>query len=70
MSFIPLVKWNDKHPYPSQYAWNNLLRPEKKRDELINAGVVVKYNGRWLVNESAWHAYVVKQGKVVAAQAR
>ena len=47
----------------NEFAWNNMLRPDNLRDELIDAGVVSFVNGRWLVFPDAWQMYVKNNHK-------
>lgn len=67
MRLIPLAEWPQHHSYPTGHGWHNRLRPENERRELLEAGVVVKDGGRWLINEAAWFAYVTAKAKEQAA---
>ena len=50
--FLPFPTWQEqsKKDYPTQGVFYNWTRPGPTRDELIKAGVLARFNGRWLFN--------------------
>ena len=55
---IPLSQWQaEGNTYPTQNGWYNMLRPGAMRDELIDAGVVTRVNGRYLIIPTNWRTY-------------
>ena len=58
MNPIPVSKWESQgNIWPTTYAWRHMLRPEVLRDELIEAGVCNKVNGRWIIFPDKWQLY-------------
>ena len=54
---IPLAKWNEYHPYPTVPALRNLAFTKPSGFEKV----VIRVNGRVLVNEAAWFKWVDQQ---------
>jgi len=44
-----------------------MLRPDKLRNELLDAGVAKKINGRWLIFPDAWQRYMANARQPRAA---
>ena len=64
MKHIPISQWEKQgHIWPTASGWYNLLRPERKRDELIDAGVATWMHGRWVIDQHAWERYCAEQGR-------
>ena len=68
MNPIPVSEWeNQGNVWPTANAWRHMLRPENLRDELTEAGVCNKVNGRWVIFPAAWQRYCAKaQSRKVA----
>jgi len=61
MNPIPLSQWEVQgNVWPTINGWYNMLRPENLRDDLLDAGVVRRVNGRWLIFPDKWQAYVAQ----------
>ena len=59
MNPIPLSKWETQgNVWPTKNSWYHMLRPENRRDELVDAGVVSFVNGRWVIFPDKWQLYV------------
>lgn len=55
---IPLSQWESQgNVWPTVNGWYNMLRPENKRHELVDAGVVSCVNGRWVIFADKWQLY-------------
>ena len=55
---IPLSLWEAQgNVWPTKHAWYHMLRPEKQRDQLIEAGVASFIGGRWLIFPDKWREY-------------
>ncbi len=58
---IPLSQWEIQgNVWPTKSAWYHMLRPEKLRNELLDAGVAKQINGRWLIFPENWKDYMAK----------
>ena len=58
MNPIPLSMWEAQgNVWPTVNGWYHMLRPENQRDELIEAGVAGRVNGRWVIFPDAWQLY-------------
>jgi len=56
---IPVSQWETLgFAYPTVYAWRNMLRPENMRNQLVEAGVARRVNGRWLIFPDKWQQFV------------
>ena len=56
---IPLSQWESQgNVWPTNAVWYDMLRPDKLRNELLDAGVAKKINGRWLIFPEAWQRYM------------
>jgi hypothetical protein len=61
MNPIPLSMWESQgNVWPTVNSWYNLLRPENRREELIEAGVASFVNGRWVIFPDKWQQYCAK----------
>lgn len=68
MDPIPLSLWESQgNVWPTVVAWYNMLRPDGLRDQLVEAGVVTKVNGRWLIWPDKWREYCAKNHGLRAA---
>jgi len=55
---ITISQWQAQgNAWPTANAWYDMLRPEKLRDELIEAGAITRINGRWLIFPDKWQEY-------------
>ena len=59
---MPFPEW-EKHgdPYPTIGVLYNWTRPGDLRDELEQAGVIGRVNGRWLFNPPKWREHCANQ---------
>lgn len=56
---IPLTKWNEYHPWPSEAGIRNLVANAKAKNF---TNVYVKAGGRILIDEQAFFAWAKSQG--------
>ena len=47
--------------YPTLGVLYNWTRPSELRDELISAGVIAQFNGRWFFNPPKWREHCTNQ---------
>ena len=58
---IPFKIWAKCEEYPTLPVLYHWTRPSSIRDELLEAGVIARINGRWLFNPPKWREYCVDQ---------
>jgi len=58
---VTFQKWKEQGEYPTLGVLYNWTRPSNLRDELMNAGVIARINGRWLFNPSMWREHCANQ---------
>lgn len=62
---IPLTMWEAQgNVWPSRNGMYHMLRPGPLRDELIEAGVFNKVNGRWVIFPENWQRYCAKNHRL------
>lgn len=64
---IPLTMWEKTNVWPTRNVWYHMLKPEQLRDELMEAGVCNKVNGRWVIFPANWQQYCAKHHRPHAA---
>ena len=68
MNPIPLSMWESQgNVWPTVNSWYNMLRPDVLRSELVEAGVVAKVNGRWLIFPEKWRTFCAQNHGLRAA---
>ena len=61
ISAIPLSQWESQgNVWPTKSGWYHMLRPDKLRNELLDADVAKQINGRWIIFPDAWQQYMAK----------
>ena len=58
---VTFQEWAYRGEYPHKGVLYNWTRPSEIRDEMMEAGVIVRINGRWLFNPPKWREYCVNK---------
>ena len=59
---MPFSEWAENgDPYPTIGVLYNWTRPSDLRNELMDAGVIARINGRWLFNPRIWRDFCANQ---------
>lgn len=58
---VTFQEWGARGEYPHKGVLYNWTRPSQLRDEMMEAGVLARINGRWLFNPPKWREYCVNK---------